>query len=120
VNRCRALFATHFHDLADMLGYSSNGKGQGVFEDVAFFCTDVDETDDGHFAYSHRMRPGVNRDSHGLKVAQLAGMPESAVTIAKEALSWMRDADIDRATTMAELAALGQTLTVSRPQEKVV
>jgi len=47
-------------------------------------------------------------------------MPESAVTIAKEALSWMRDADIDRATTMAELAALGQTLTVSRPQEKVV
>jgi len=75
---------------------------------------------DGHFAYSHRMRPGVNRDSHGLKVAQLAGMPESAVAIAKEALSWMRDADIDRAITMAELAVLGQTLTVSRPQKKVV
>jgi DNA mismatch repair ATPase MutS len=47
VNRCRALFATHFHELADMLGYSShgNGKGRGVFEDVGFFCTSVDETD---------------------------------------------------------------------------
>jgi DNA mismatch repair ATPase MutS len=47
VNRCRALFATHFHELADMLGYSSNdnGKGRGVFEDVGFFCTDVDETE---------------------------------------------------------------------------
>jgi DNA mismatch repair ATPase MutS len=44
VNRCRALFATHFHELSDLLGYSSNGKGQGVFENVGFFCTDVDET----------------------------------------------------------------------------
>jgi DNA mismatch repair ATPase MutS len=44
VNRCRALFATHFHELADLLGYSSDGKGRGVFEDVEFFCTDVDET----------------------------------------------------------------------------
>lgn len=42
-NRCRALFATHFHELADLLGYSNNGNGQGVFEDVGFFCTDVDE-----------------------------------------------------------------------------
>jgi DNA mismatch repair ATPase MutS len=45
VNRCRALFATHFHELSDLLGLSGNGKGQGVFEDVEFFCTDVDETD---------------------------------------------------------------------------
>jgi DNA mismatch repair ATPase MutS len=45
VNRCRDLFATHFHELSDLLGLSGNGKGQGVFEDVEFFCTDVDETD---------------------------------------------------------------------------
>ncbi|KAG1757360.1 muts domain V-domain-containing protein [Suillus lakei] len=70
-NQCRALFATHFHELADMLGYSDSHRGGGVFQEVGFFCTDVDETDDNHFAYSHRLRPGVNRDSHGLKVAQL-------------------------------------------------
>lgn len=45
VNQCRALFATHFHELADMLGYSTEETGQGVFSNVGFFCTDVDETE---------------------------------------------------------------------------
>ena len=44
-NRCRALFATHFHELADMLGLGEvTGKASGVFENISFFCTDVDET----------------------------------------------------------------------------
>ncbi|KII93351.1 hypothetical protein PLICRDRAFT_49405 [Plicaturopsis crispa FD-325 SS-3] len=90
VNRCRALFATHFHELSDMLGYSTSHKGEGAFGNVSFFCTDVDETADGHFAYSHRLRPGVNRDSHGLKVARLAGMPPSAMAVAKDALHWLK------------------------------
>jgi len=45
-NQCRALFATHFHELADMLGYSNgHACGSGIFQNVAFFCTDVHETD---------------------------------------------------------------------------
>lgn len=43
--KCRALFATHFHELADMLGQSDDCKGQGSFNQVGFFCTGVDETD---------------------------------------------------------------------------
>ncbi|KAG1755072.1 muts domain V-domain-containing protein [Suillus paluster] len=107
-NQCRALFATHFHELADMLGYSDNHRGGGVFQEVGFFCTDVDETDDNHFAYSHRLRPGVNRDSHGLKVAQLAGMPESAVLLAKQALDALKGQDH---IGSQQLFALGQSLT---------
>ena len=42
-NRCRALFATHFHELTDMLGYSPEHRGEGFFENIGFFCTDVDE-----------------------------------------------------------------------------
>ena len=43
-NGCRAMFATHFHELADMLGYDAETHhGQGAFSKVAFFCTDVDE-----------------------------------------------------------------------------
>ncbi|KAG8966474.1 DNA mismatch repair ATPase msh1 [Tulasnella sp. 419] len=83
VNKCRALFATHFHDLADMLGYSDDGlnksRRRSVFPNIGFFCNDVDETEDGHFTYSHRLRPGVNRDSHGLKVAQTGGLPPKAI-----------------------------------------
>ncbi|KAF7339689.1 DNA mismatch repair protein [Mycena sanguinolenta] len=109
-NQCRALFATHFHEVTDMLGYSTNVAAQGIFSNVGFFCTDVDETDDGHFAYSYRIRPGVNRDSHGLKVAQLAGMPQSAVTVARDALTWLKTRKEDPCSDAAELNSLGQTL----------
>ena len=44
VNKSRALFATHFHELADLLGYADGVRGAGVFEGVSFFHTDVDET----------------------------------------------------------------------------
>ncbi|KAI0257296.1 muts domain V-domain-containing protein [Lactifluus subvellereus] len=74
-NKCRALFATHFHELTDMLGCASDYKGAGAFRNL------------GSFAYSHRLRPGVNKESHGLKVAQLAGMPPSALAVAHEAMS---------------------------------
>ncbi|KAF8633937.1 hypothetical protein AX15_001121 [Amanita polypyramis BW_CC] len=87
-NKCRALFATHFHELADMLGYPDH-QTQGPHGHVRFFCTDVHEVDDTHFAYSYRLRPGVNRDSHGLKVAQLAGMPKTAMEVAIAALTWL-------------------------------
>ncbi|EPQ60899.1 hypothetical protein GLOTRDRAFT_30591, partial [Gloeophyllum trabeum ATCC 11539] len=107
-NRCRALFATHFHELADMLGYHDGHGGHDVFYDVAFFCTDVDETEDGHFAYSHRLRPGINRDSHGLKVAKLAGMPDFAFAVAKEALACLKSGK--NAMTSADLATLGRAL----------
>ena len=47
-NRCRALFATHFHELADMLGCSENHKGEGAFSGVSFYCTDINELEVGH------------------------------------------------------------------------
>ncbi|KAG6868327.1 hypothetical protein C0993_004936 [Termitomyces sp. T159_Od127] len=89
-NQCRALFATHFHELSDMLGYPYQNRRN--FGSVEFFCTDVDEIDDDHFAYQYRVRPGVNRDSHGLKVAQLAGMPAAAVTVARDTLALLKTA----------------------------
>jgi hypothetical protein len=47
-NQCRALFATHFHEIADMLGYDEvTQKAQGFFKNIAFYCTDVDELEVG-------------------------------------------------------------------------
>ena len=63
-NRCRTLFATHFHVLADM----SNS-----FQNLGYYCTDIAIGDSGSFSYVHRLRKGVNRESHALKVARLAG-----------------------------------------------
>ncbi|KAI0670071.1 muts domain V-domain-containing protein [Trametes maxima] len=110
-NGCRAMFATHFHELADMLGHDpTTHRGEGPFSSVAFYCTDVDEIENGYFAYSHRLSPGVNRDSHGLKVAQLAGMPDAAVEVARSALSWMKERSSQSLGRRAELRALGQKL----------
>lgn len=59
-SRCRTLFATHFHELADMLGYSEIHKGQGAFAGVSFFCTDVDETEVGEISFSQKLSSGSN------------------------------------------------------------
>ena len=49
VNKSRTLFATHFHELADLLGCIDGERGEGVFRGVKFFYTDVDETEvNGH------------------------------------------------------------------------
>ena len=63
-NQCRTLFATHFHVLAELAK---------DFEHVACYCADVAEGTDGSFSYVHRLRRGVNKASHALKVARLAG-----------------------------------------------
>ena len=63
-NQCRTLFATHFHALVDM---SQNLPSLGCY------CTDIAIEDSGSFSYVHRLRKGVNRESHALKVARLAG-----------------------------------------------
>ncbi|KAF8446138.1 muts domain V-domain-containing protein [Boletus edulis BED1] len=108
-NQCRTLFATHFHELADLLAYNEvNHHGNGVFCDVGFYCTDVHETEDNFFTYSHRLRPGVNRNSHGLKVAQLAGIPDSALLLAKNALAALQTQQF---MNPKELSDIGRGLT---------
>lgn len=44
-NQSSCLFATHFHELADMIGCSSAFEGKGVFRNVRYYCTDVNEID---------------------------------------------------------------------------
>jgi DNA mismatch repair ATPase MutS len=64
INQCRTLFATHYHALTDMTK---------DFEKLGCYCNDVQEEADGRFSYVHRLRKGVNRESHALKVARVAG-----------------------------------------------
>ena len=85
VNRCRALFATHFHAVADMAARAGMRLGDGGGA-VEAYCTDVEEDAQGGFVYVHKLRKGVNRQSHALKVARLAGLPEPAIRVAQEVL----------------------------------
>ncbi|KAF2836596.1 hypothetical protein M501DRAFT_996808 [Patellaria atrata CBS 101060] len=88
VNKSRTLFATHFYRLADM---TEGWKGVGRW------CSDVTENDELHeergkrsWVYVHRLKEGVNRNSHALKVARMAGMPVEAMRIAEKALKEMK------------------------------
>ncbi|RDW81725.1 mismatch repair ATPase MSH1 [Aspergillus mulundensis] len=73
-NQCRTLFATHFHGLADMTQ---------EFSALERYCTDVKQTAEGAFSFVHKLRKGVNRESHALKVAQLAGLPKETLELAR-------------------------------------
>ena len=88
VNRCRALFATHFHAVADLVARRhmrlADGGPDGAVE---MYCTDVEEDGRGGFLYVHKLRKGINRQSHALKVARLAGLPEQAIRTARDVLA---------------------------------
>lgn len=77
INKCRTLFATHFHKLADMTAH---------FDSVGYFCTDLSREGD-EWTYMHKLKRGVNRESHALKVAELAYMPKEAISVAAEMLA---------------------------------
>lgn len=81
VNKCRTLFATHFHALADMTR---------DFERLGTYCTDIKETGSGSFTFIHRLRRGVNRESHALKIARLAGLPNAALEVAEDVRQKLR------------------------------
>ncbi|KAJ6172281.1 DNA mismatch repair protein Msh1 [Penicillium chermesinum] len=75
MDEARTLFATHFHRLADMTQ---------SFDHLECYCTDIKETAQGGFSFVHRLRKGVNRESHALKVAQLAGLPRETLELAEK------------------------------------
>lgn len=51
----------------------------------------------------------MNRDSHGLKVAQLAGLPQPAIAVAQTALSWLKAKRAGKPLT-DDLRTLGRTI----------
>ncbi|OAA43218.1 MutS2 protein [Metarhizium rileyi] len=84
VNQCRTLFATHFHAVADLAAAEGLCTINGGL--VQLYCTDVEEDSQRGFVYVHKLRKGINRHSHALKVARLAGLPERVIDTAKQIL----------------------------------
>ncbi|ODQ52398.1 DNA mismatch repair protein Msh1 [Saitoella complicata NRRL Y-17804] len=81
VNKCRTLFATHFHELGDMIKR---------FEHAGGLCTELEQHEDGWTSFSHEIKEGVCRQSHGIHVAQLAGLPNETVELASKTLQYIQ------------------------------
>ena len=76
VNRCRALFATHYHELTALAE-----KLTGVEN-----ATVTVKEWEGDVIFLHEVRKGAADRSYGVQVARLAGLPESVIERARVVL----------------------------------
>ena len=76
VNRCRALFATHYHELAVL---------EGRLAYVANLSLKAKEWN-GDLIFLHEAGPGPADRSYGVQVAKLAGIPPGVVARARDVL----------------------------------
>ncbi len=84
VNRCRALFATHYHELTALAGRLA---------DVANVTVEVREWHD-EIVFLYKVKPGAADRSYGIQVARLAGLPGAVIARAGEVLKLLEQADV--------------------------
>jgi len=77
VNRCRALFATHYHELTALADRLS---------EVANVTMQVREWRDA-IVFLHKVTPGAADRSYGIQVGKLAGLPKAVTARAQEVLA---------------------------------
>ena len=77
VNTCRALFATHYHEMTALAG---------SLERVDNATVRVKEWD-GDVIFLHEVTQGAADRSYGVQVAKLAGLPDAVTTRARDILA---------------------------------
>ncbi len=83
VNKCRALFATHFHELTELAARLSRLHNATVR---------VKEWQ-GDVVFLHEVVAGAADRSYGIQVAKLAGLPQSVIERAKVVLAKLEQED---------------------------
>src|SRR5712672_334143 len=82
-NRCRALFATHYHELT-----APSAKLPRMFN-----ATVRVKEWQGDVVFLHEVLPGSADRSYGIQVAKLAGLPPAVITRAKSVLAKLEAQD---------------------------
>ena len=95
VNRCRALFATHYHELAALAA---------SLEALSCHSMRVKEWRD-EVVFLHEIAPGTADRAYGLHVARLAGLPPAVVARAQAVLE-----TLEREERSGQLARLADDL----------
>lgn len=73
---CRTLFATHYHELAQIAISKRRVKNYNMFV----------KEDKGKVVFLRKLIPGAASHSYGIQVARLAGVPEKILKTAREVL----------------------------------
>ena len=103
-NRCRSLFATHFHELTAL---------SQRLDRLANVTIKVREWQ-GDVIFLHEVVPGAADRSYGIQVAKLAGLPQAVVARASEVLAVLESGEKD--TGKAELIDDLPLFSANRPQ----
>ncbi len=89
VNKCRALFATHYHEL---------GALKERLASLAPYTMRVKEWQN-QVVFLHEVAPGAADRCYGIHVAQLAGLPQAVVSRAEEVLEALEKGEQSGAVT---------------------
>jgi DNA mismatch repair protein MutS len=90
--RCRALFATHFHELTALAR---------IFPRVSNHTMAVREWS-GEVVFLHEVRAGAADRSYGIQVARLAGLPERVLARARQVLAVLEQRSSGQAPAMLD------------------
>lgn len=95
VNTCRALFATHYHELTSLTERLKH---------LACHTMRVREWQD-NIVFLHEVAPGTADRSYGVHVAKLAGLPPAVIARAEQVLGILENAKnpMDASKTMSDL-----------------
>ncbi len=106
VNRCRSLFATHYHELTAL---------SERLAEVANVTVDVKEWRD-EIVFLHKVRAGAADRSYGIHVARLAGLPDAVTVRAKEILQILEEGREASSTAagLEELPLFAASMTAER------
>ena len=111
VNGCRALFATHYHELTD-LAASLECAGNASLRAKEW---------DGDLVFLHDVRTGPADKSYGIQVAKLAGVPPLAISRASAVLARLEEEHEHSANGLGELplfsASAPTALAPAQPSE---
>ena len=88
-NRCRALFATHYHELTSL---------SETLEALSCHAMRVKEWE-GKVIFLHEVAPGAADRSYGIHVARLAGLPGAVVSRAEQVLETLEAGEQSGALT---------------------
>jgi DNA mismatch repair protein MutS len=83
VSKCRALFATHYHELTALAGR---------LPEIANVTIEVKEWRE-EIVFLHKVRPGAADRSYGIQVAKLAGLPKTVTGRAAKVLALLEKSD---------------------------
>ena len=93
VNRARALFATHYHEMTALAG-----KLDGVDN-----ATVIVKEWEGEVIFLHEVKKGAADRSYGVQVAQLAGLPPAVIARARVVLEALENGEREGGATQKTL-----------------